>query len=371
MPPLRGPAHLPARPGRRDPAAGRAVRSAAGSSCGTCREGLVQPAAEDPEVVVEVGPGGRWVAEYYPHDSAEELPDGGLRITLRTPDPASLRRLALRLGRDGRIVAAAASWPESARRGGRGRRWPPTGSEGHDGDDSDRRPPVPSAAPVLFKAACPDCRGRFELAAGALRLAIGASRRTTFYSFTCPECGTRSASRPASGSWSCSPAAGSARCGCTRDRLGCGAMFWPMLARRPVDSAGSPSSACSPSGSSLAVRGWPARWRTARAHHTGRGGPGAGGAPPSRRRPCGQPAVGRAAEPAGSPGHGVAGAHCCPGLGAGTLRCRGPESEAAAATGWTHGHCPAFTPAALRSLAVRRPDTCPTSIGSTSTTPPR
>jgi proteasome accessory factor C len=68
-------------------------------------EALVQPAAEDPEVVVEVGPGGRWVAEYYPHDSADELPDGGLRITLRTPDPASLRRLALRLGRDGRIVA--------------------------------------------------------------------------------------------------------------------------------------------------------------------------------------------------------------------------------------------------------------------------
>ncbi|MFD9602266.1 helix-turn-helix transcriptional regulator [Streptomyces sp. NPDC056708] len=68
-------------------------------------EGLVQPAAEDPEVVVEVGPGGRWVAEYYPHDSAQELHDGGLRITLRTPDPASLRRLALRLGREGRIVS--------------------------------------------------------------------------------------------------------------------------------------------------------------------------------------------------------------------------------------------------------------------------
>ncbi|MGX1489197.1 helix-turn-helix transcriptional regulator [Streptomyces tendae] len=68
-------------------------------------EGLVQPAAEDPEVVIEVGPGGRWVAEYYPHDSADELADGGLRITLRTPDPASLRRLALRLGRDGRIVS--------------------------------------------------------------------------------------------------------------------------------------------------------------------------------------------------------------------------------------------------------------------------
>ncbi|MET9658566.1 WYL domain-containing protein [Streptomyces sp. NPDC006510] len=74
-------------------------------------EGLVQPAAEDPEVVVEVGPGGRWVAEYYPHDSAQELSDGGLRIALRTPDPASLRRLALRLGGEGRIVSP----PELAR----------------------------------------------------------------------------------------------------------------------------------------------------------------------------------------------------------------------------------------------------------------
>ncbi|MET8678693.1 hypothetical protein ABZW18_14215 [Streptomyces sp. NPDC004647] len=46
---------------------------------------------------------------------------------------------------------------------------------------------VPTA--VIFKAACPDCRGRFELASDALRLAIGASHRTTFYSFTCPDCG--------------------------------------------------------------------------------------------------------------------------------------------------------------------------------------
>ncbi|MFE9838885.1 hypothetical protein ACFYP4_27645 [Streptomyces sp. NPDC005551] len=44
-------------------------------------------------------------------------------------------------------------------------------------------------APVLFRAACPDCRGRFELSAAALRLAVGASSRTTFYSFTCPDCG--------------------------------------------------------------------------------------------------------------------------------------------------------------------------------------
>ncbi|EGX57059.1 hypothetical protein SZN_24695 [Streptomyces zinciresistens K42] len=45
-----------------------------------------------------------------------------------------------------------------------------------------------SATPVVFKAGCPDCRGSFELAAGALRLVIGGTSRTTFYSFTCPEC---------------------------------------------------------------------------------------------------------------------------------------------------------------------------------------
>jgi len=47
-----------------------------------------------------------------------------------------------------------------------------------------------SVSPVVFRAGCPDCRGSFELAAGALRLAIGATSRTTFYSFTCPDCGS-------------------------------------------------------------------------------------------------------------------------------------------------------------------------------------
>ncbi|WP_367324368.1 hypothetical protein [Streptomyces sp. HUAS ZL42] len=46
-----------------------------------------------------------------------------------------------------------------------------------------------SVSPVVFKAGCPDCRGSFELGASALRLAIGATSRTTFYSFTCPDCG--------------------------------------------------------------------------------------------------------------------------------------------------------------------------------------
>ncbi|MEV4196328.1 hypothetical protein [Streptomyces toxytricini] len=46
------------------------------------------------------------------------------------------------------------------------------------------------AGPVAFKAACTECRARFELDAAALRLVIGGSRRTTFYSFTCPRCGS-------------------------------------------------------------------------------------------------------------------------------------------------------------------------------------
>ncbi|MEU7064968.1 hypothetical protein ACIA6C_24440 [Streptomyces sp. NPDC051578] len=52
-------------------------------------------------------------------------------------------------------------------------------------------PSTPGGGPVTFKAGCPQCRGRFELAAGALRLAIGGSRRSTFYSFTCPQCGAQ------------------------------------------------------------------------------------------------------------------------------------------------------------------------------------
>src|SRR3954463_13291486 len=103
-------------------------------------EGLVQPAAEDPEVVVEVGPGGRWVAEYYPHDSADELSAGGLRITLRPPDPASLRRLALRLGRDGRIVSPR-GLADSAREAARGALAAYDGVEAHGTHDGpyDRR----------------------------------------------------------------------------------------------------------------------------------------------------------------------------------------------------------------------------------------
>lgn len=67
-------------------------------------EGLFQPAADDMLATVDLVPGARWVADYYPHESADDLPDGGLRVRLRVSDPAWLVRLALRLGGQARIV---------------------------------------------------------------------------------------------------------------------------------------------------------------------------------------------------------------------------------------------------------------------------
>jgi proteasome accessory factor C len=69
--------------------------------------GLFRPSPEDVLVQLELAAAGRWVADYYPCEQVEELPDGRLRITLRTPDTQWVRRLALRLGEDGRVVAPA------------------------------------------------------------------------------------------------------------------------------------------------------------------------------------------------------------------------------------------------------------------------
>jgi proteasome accessory factor C len=78
-------------------------------------EGLFRPREEDLTVVLELSPAARWVADYYPVEKAIELPpnagdgdgperSGWLRVELRTPDPAWVVRLALRLGGQGRIV---------------------------------------------------------------------------------------------------------------------------------------------------------------------------------------------------------------------------------------------------------------------------
>ncbi len=67
-------------------------------------DGLFQPSPQDRVVTLELGPAARWVSDYYPCESVAELPDGGLRVELRTPDTGWLRRLALQLGPAGRIV---------------------------------------------------------------------------------------------------------------------------------------------------------------------------------------------------------------------------------------------------------------------------
>ena len=69
-------------------------------------EGLFRPSPQDVRVEFELRPGGHWVAEYYPCESVERNGDE-LRVTLRTPDTRWVRRLALRLGEDGRVIAPA------------------------------------------------------------------------------------------------------------------------------------------------------------------------------------------------------------------------------------------------------------------------
>ncbi|WP_202637789.1 helix-turn-helix transcriptional regulator [Bailinhaonella thermotolerans] len=69
--------------------------------------GLFRPSPEDTVVELEVGASGRWVAEYYPCEEVRELGEGRLHLTLRTRDTGWVRRLALRLGDAGKVVAPA------------------------------------------------------------------------------------------------------------------------------------------------------------------------------------------------------------------------------------------------------------------------
>jgi proteasome accessory factor C len=71
-------------------------------------QGLFRPSPDDVRVELELSVGGRWVAEYYPCEHVEDLGDGRLRVGLRTPDTGWVRRLALRLGEDGRVISPPA-----------------------------------------------------------------------------------------------------------------------------------------------------------------------------------------------------------------------------------------------------------------------
>jgi len=70
-------------------------------------QGLFRPSADDVEVELELSAAGRWVAEYYPCERVTDLGDGRLQVMLRTPDTRMVRRLALRLGEDGRVISPA------------------------------------------------------------------------------------------------------------------------------------------------------------------------------------------------------------------------------------------------------------------------
>jgi predicted DNA-binding transcriptional regulator YafY len=69
--------------------------------------GLFRASEGDISVELELGPAAHWVADYYPYEERTDLSDDRIRVLLRTPDTQWVRRLALRLGEDGRVVAPA------------------------------------------------------------------------------------------------------------------------------------------------------------------------------------------------------------------------------------------------------------------------
>ena len=58
----------------------------------------------DPRIAIEVGPADRWIAEHYPTDRFEELPDGRYRAVLAVGGDAWLERLLLRLGPEATVL---------------------------------------------------------------------------------------------------------------------------------------------------------------------------------------------------------------------------------------------------------------------------
>jgi proteasome accessory factor C len=58
--------------------------------------GLFVPSPGDQQVVLLLHPPAHWIADYYPVDSVEELPDRRLLVTLRAADTRWLRTLVLR-----------------------------------------------------------------------------------------------------------------------------------------------------------------------------------------------------------------------------------------------------------------------------------
>ena len=68
-------------------------------------QGLFRPGPDDLLVTLALRPAAAWVADYHPCESVTESPDGGLVVRLRARDTGWVRRLVLRLGDQGRVLA--------------------------------------------------------------------------------------------------------------------------------------------------------------------------------------------------------------------------------------------------------------------------
>jgi proteasome accessory factor C len=66
---------------------------------------LYTPTPEDVTVTLRLGPGARWVAEYYATERAVPGEDGSLEVELRTSRLEWMARLLLRLGTDASVLA--------------------------------------------------------------------------------------------------------------------------------------------------------------------------------------------------------------------------------------------------------------------------
>ncbi len=153
VPPGRGRAAVPARPDRRHRGARRG-RHAAGRRPGraTWTSSSSRPGRTTCWSRSRSSPTARWIVDYYPVDSVEELAGGRLLVRLRTADTRWLQRLVLRLSGQARVLEPAElgdhGHPDS----------PGTPSPGYSPDPRLTRDPVSSSPTALssFSARLPN-----------------------------------------------------------------------------------------------------------------------------------------------------------------------------------------------------------------------
>jgi proteasome accessory factor C len=68
-------------------------------------QGLFRPGPDDLLITLALRPAAAWVADYHPCESVVEAADGSLTVRMRARDTSWVRRLALRLGEQGRVLS--------------------------------------------------------------------------------------------------------------------------------------------------------------------------------------------------------------------------------------------------------------------------